>query len=184
MREDSRSTKGPCNLPTSSPKKPNNWFVLPILDEDSAVVTLEAHPRTVPLRYYSFGPRIPLHSTALEKALLAFSEKGEIEAYLKRVELIRYTPNTITQKAALLKDLQETKKRGGSIKREEHLLSRVSVGAPIFGGEGRLEASISVRADAHQFDDQKLDGWANDLEVTAAIISRRMGYSLGCPVRP
>jgi IclR family transcriptional regulator, KDG regulon repressor len=155
-----------------------------IMDKDSAVVTLEVHPRTVPLPFYSFGPRIPLYCTALGKALLAFSEKDEVEDYIERVKLIRYTPNTITKKAALIKDLQKARKRGFSINREEHLLSRVSVGAPIFGREERLEASISLGADAHQCPDQKIGEWANDLRVTAAVISRRMGYSLGYPVLP
>jgi IclR family KDG regulon transcriptional repressor len=146
-----------------------------ILDADEAVITLHAYPRTRPFIFRHFGPRIPLYCTALGKALLAFLGKDEIDAYIERVTFIPYTPNTITQKDRLLQELEDTKHRGFSINREEHLLASTSIGAPIFGKEGRLTASIALTGDPRTILENETS--SRELVVTASWISRLMGYS-------
>ena len=146
-----------------------------ILDADEAVITLHAYPRTRPFIFRHFGPRVPLYCTALGKALLAFLEKDEIDAYVERVTFVPYTTNTITRKDRLLKELKETKKRGFSINREEHLLASTSIGAPIFGKEGHLTASIALTGDPRTVLENETP--ARELVVTASWISRLMGYS-------
>lgn len=145
-----------------------------ILDADEALITLHAYPRTRPFIFSHFGPRIPLYCTALGKALLAFLGKDEIDAYLERVVFIPYTPNTITQKDQLRKELEETRQRGFSINREEHLMASTSIGAPILGKEGRLTASIGLTGDPHTILEDETS--ARELVATASWISRLMGY--------
>jgi IclR family KDG regulon transcriptional repressor len=153
-----------------------------IQNGDTAVVILDVLPRTEPLPFYSYGPRIPLFCTALGKALLAFSEEDEIVSYLDRVKFTRYTPRTITEKEQLLRDLQETRNRGYSINQGEHLLARASVGAPIFGRAGRVMASISIGGDPRNFTQDEIEKLANAVMMTASMISRRMGFYPGSPV--
>jgi len=153
-----------------------------IRNGDAAVVVLDALPRTEPLPFYSYGPRFPLYCTALGKALLAFAEKEEIASYLDRVKFTRYTPKTITRKEQLLRDLQETRKRGYAINQGEHLLARASVGAPIFGRTGRVMASLSIGGDPRIFCRGEIEKFADAVMMTASMISRRMGFDPGNPV--
>ena len=150
-----------------------------IRNGDSAVVVLDVLPRTEPLPTYTYGPRIPLYCTALGKALLAFAGKEEITSYLDRVKFTRYTPRTITGREQLLRDLKETCRRGYSLNQQEHLLARVSVGAPIFGRNGGIVASISVGGDARNFIQSGTERFADAVMMTASVISRRMGFDPG-----
>jgi IclR family KDG regulon transcriptional repressor len=153
-----------------------------IRNGDTAVIVLEVLPRTEPLPFYSYGPRIPLYCTALGKALLSFADKEEIASYLDRVKFTRYTPRTIIGKAQLLRDLEETRKRGYSINQGEHLLARASVGAPIFDRIGGVMASISTGGDPRDFTQGGREKFATAVMMTASVISRRMGFDPGNPV--
>lgn len=147
-----------------------------IKNGDSAIITLDAYPRSKPYLSSLLGPRFPMYCTALGKALLAFSEQKELDGYLKHTKLVSYTPNTITQKDELLKELEATKQRGYSINREEHLLSRGAVGAPILGRKGEVIASISLVCSPSGIIGETLDKLAREVLTTAFEISRSMGY--------
>jgi DNA-binding IclR family transcriptional regulator len=150
-----------------------------IQDGDSALVTLDAYP--TPQRFFTwqFGPRSPLYCTALGKALLAFLGRREIEGYLKRVKLIPYTPHTITKKDKFLRELEETRKRGYSINREENLLARAALGAPIFGGGRFPVASMCLVGDPSYILGEGRENLAGKVIKTALDISLQMGHSRG-----
>ena len=157
-------------------KRTQQLVRIAIFDKDSAMVTLDAYPRSEPFLSRHLGPRAPLYCTALGKALLAFSEQGELDAYLEQAELTPYTPKTITEKDHLLKELQETKQRGYSINKEEHLFGRTAIGAPIFGRNGRLAASICLVGNKSKILGKNMKNLAEEVKRTALEISRQMGY--------
>lgn len=146
-----------------------------ILDNDSALVTLDAYPRSQPFLVRQFGARAPLYCTALGKALLAYLGQDDFEAYLKRAELTPYTSNTITDKNHLLSELKETRARGYSINREEHLLARAAIGAPIFGRAEYPAASMCIIVDPKQIIGEKAEELAREVQRTAYEISQLMG---------
>jgi len=147
-----------------------------IWDGDSALITLNVDPRSNSLFVHQIGPRIPAYCSSVGKAILAFLNNEELNAYLSRTELIPYTPKTITQKERLLNELEETRQRGYSIDQEETTLGLVCIGAPIFGKGGHLEASISLSGDPGRFRKKQLKGLCEKLIKTAGEISRSMGY--------
>lgn len=157
-------------------KRTQQLVRIAIFDKNSAMVTLDAYPRSEPFLSRHLGPRAPLYCTALGKALLAFLEKKELDAYLEQVELTIYTANTITEKDHLLKELQDTRQRGYSINREEHLFGRAAIGAPIFGRNGRLAASICLVGYPNQILGENMENLAEEVKRTALEISRQMGY--------
>jgi IclR family transcriptional regulator, KDG regulon repressor len=163
-------------------KKTGQLVHIAIPDRDSCIITLDAYPRSQPFLSRSFGPRSPLYCTALGKAILAFSEPSEIDRYVKEARLIRYTSNTIVEKKQLQKELEETRRRGYSVNREEHLLNRGAIGAPIFERGGRLSAAISLVGDPGRIMGEKMDGFATEVMTTAMEISRNMGFFLEAPV--
>ena len=85
------------------------------------------------------------------------------------------------EKKQLLKELEETRLRGYSVNREEHLLNRAGIGAPIFERGGRLSAAISLVGDPKYIMGEKTDALATEVMTTAMEISRNMGFFLEAP---
>lgn len=146
-----------------------------ILEKDAAVVTLDAYPRLEPFITRYFGSRSPLYCSAMGKAILAFMPKSEVNAYLDTYPLIPYTANTITDREELLEDLERTRLRGYAINRQEHLLSRSGIGAPIFRQKGELVGSIVMVVTLEQLDKEQRK-LSRDVKETASEISRYMGH--------
>jgi len=73
------------------------------------------------LRYsISVGTRIPMHSLAAGKALLATLSGDEIDAYFAQVRLEPFTPHSVTDEKALRKELAAIRTTGVGRTREEY----------------------------------------------------------------
>jgi DNA-binding IclR family transcriptional regulator len=147
-----------------------------IFDKDSAIIILDAYPRSTPFLYPQFGLRFPLYCTAMGKALLAFLEPDVIRTYCEKTEFTPFTKNTITQKDQLARELEEIRKTGYSINREEHLQARAAIGAPIFGRDGRITASISIVGEPVRILGDDKERFAQKVVGTASQISQALGY--------
>jgi IclR family KDG regulon transcriptional repressor len=155
-----------------------------IWDLDSALLTVNIEPRSHLFFVHQIGPRIPAYCSAIGKALLAFLELKEFQDYLERVKLKPLTANTITRKVQLLKEIEETRRRGYSVDREENLLGLVCIGTPIFGLNGRLEGGMSLSGDAKVIY-KGMKTLLPQLLKTGKEISRSLGHfpeSLGMQV--
>jgi IclR family transcriptional regulator, KDG regulon repressor len=146
-----------------------------IWDLDSALLTVNIEPRSHLFFVHQIGPRIPAYCSAVGKALLASLDTREWEGYLDRVKLEPLTSNTITQKRQLQKDIDETRRRGYSIDREENVMGLACIGTSILGQEGRLEGAVSVSGDARDVF-KRMDALLPELVRTAKEISRSLGY--------
>jgi IclR family transcriptional regulator, KDG regulon repressor len=155
-----------------------------IWDADSALLTVNMEPRSHLFFVYQIGPRIPAYCSAVGKALLASLEARELGTYLDRVTLDPYTANSITQKDALLREIEETRRRGYSVDREENVSGLACIGTPIFGHGGHLEGAISISGDAKDIY-ARMETLVHEVVQTAREISRSLGYfpeSLGVRV--
>ena len=146
-----------------------------IRDGYTAFITLDAFPRTQPFLVRQLGIRFPLYCTALGKALLAFLQPRELSEYIRNTKLIAYTADTITRKSDLLKNLEVVRKCGYSINRQEHLLARSGIGAPIFGCSGRVEAAIALIGNPDRILGKEKEVLSRMLLSTASEISQAMG---------
>lgn len=90
------------------------------------------------------GRRAPLYSGAASKAFLAFMKDEAIEAYLDRTRLHRRGPNTITDRAALWKNLRQIRKDGYAESRGEQTPQGNALAAPIFDHTGAALCVISI----------------------------------------
>lgn len=147
-----------------------------ILDRYSAIITLDAYPRSTPFLYPQFGLRFPLYCTAMGKALLAFLEPEFIREYFEKTDFTPFTKNTVTQKDQLLRELEEIRKTGYSINQEEHLQARAAIGAPIFGRNGRIAASLSIVGEPMRILGDEMERLAQKVVGTASQISQALGY--------
>jgi DNA-binding IclR family transcriptional regulator len=147
-----------------------------IWDRRSIIITMTVQPQGHESTTRQIGPRLPIYCTALGKAILANMPEAEIKAYLDETDLIAYTPNTITDRQVLEKDLAQTRERGYSISRREILLHQVGLGAPVLNAAGGVIASVSVRLNAEDLETYLVTTSANHLMRTAHQISMDIGY--------
>lgn len=123
------------------------------------------------------GGRLPLHATGVGKALLAFAPPEFIEEVIAR-GLQRLTPFTITDPDELRRGLDEIRRVGYSVTREEMTLQAVSVGAPIRGSDDEVVGAISLVIDARGADVNRL---APAVRTAAFGLSRRVAEQWDMP---
>lgn len=121
------------------------------------------------------GDRIPLHSTALGKALLLGSSEQEIRDLLGGRPLPQVTRKTKTDIEALLRDMEKSRQRGYALSESENILGIHSVGAPVHDGTGRIIGAISGALPQAFASRQKLAELARVIVSAASRISQRLG---------
>jgi len=96
------------------------------------------------------GGRMPLHCTAIGKALLAFAP-AEIQRDILSSPLARRTPRTITAPGLLEQQLRTVVETGIAFEREESARGIVCVAAPILDAWGVPVAALSVTGAVARF---------------------------------
>lgn len=117
------------------------------------------------------GGRMPLHCTAIGKALLAFSPAELIESVLEN-GLVPRTAYTVANPSLLRSQLQEIRTCGVAFEREESAIGLTCVAGPVFGPSGHLIAAISV---AGQVSRTQPTGLVPAVKQTAAALSKALG---------
>ncbi len=116
----------------------------------------------------------PAHCTALGKALLAFLPEDDRESYLAQDSFIAFTPHTITDKNALRADLEQIRKDGLAISREEAHEGVVGVAAPVRDFRDQVRAAISISVPKSRWHREEVD-LMTAVRETAFLLSRDLG---------
>jgi DNA-binding IclR family transcriptional regulator len=95
------------------------------------------------------GLSFPLHCTANGKAILAQLPLEEVERIIP-AQLERFTPNTITHRSGLFKELALIRSEGIAFDREEHNVGICAVGAAFLDPMGR-RAAITIPVPSVRF---------------------------------
>jgi DNA-binding IclR family transcriptional regulator len=122
-----------------------------------AVVYVDVIESAHKIRYTAqAGESFPIHCSASGKAILATMPEPERRALLGQLKLERVTPNTITRKPALLKELATSMQRGWFVNRGEHIGDVMAIAVPVrVNGEACAMAvagpiqRIEAKADKH-----------------------------------
>ncbi|MEW5912453.1 MAG: IclR family transcriptional regulator [Thermodesulfobacteriota bacterium] len=149
---------------------------LGVLERDVLVVTLDTMPMGGSLAAPYIGAAAPAYCTSMGRAILAFLPLEEVEGYLERVELVKYTPHTITDPAELRAELARTRERGYSLSRQEFLLNLESLGVPIFQEGGQVCCALSLNGEPERLSQAELAHLARKAMDTAGEISRYLGH--------
>ena len=100
------------------------------------------------------GGRMPLHATAIGKALLAFAP-DPVRTQVLAAPLTRLAPRTVTSALLLRAQLDEAVESGVTFEAEESAVGVVCVGAPVLGADDLAVAAISVTGPATRFHPQQ-----------------------------
>jgi IclR family transcriptional regulator, KDG regulon repressor len=122
------------------------------------------------------GERIPLHSTSVGKALLAWQSRAILEAALPHLRLNKLTSKTITTINGLMAKLDDVRRDGYALDDEECRPGWRCVGAPIFDQLGNAMVAICVTGRVGELDDSKLMATTAAVKETADRISRRLAF--------
>ena len=118
------------------------------------------------------GGRAPLHLTSVGKLFLAHDDAPRVRAYAARTGLAGHTRNSITELAALERELSRVNQYGTARDNEELELGVRCMAAGIFDDQGKLVAGLSISAPADRLE----EAWLERLRATATEISARLGH--------
>ncbi len=158
----------------------NETVNLAILDDTDVVYIdqVESKNLIIVKMLAQVGNRGPVHCTSSGKALVAFLPEEKVEETIARLDLAKYTNETITDLENLRKELKRVRADGYAVdwgEREEHVRC---IAAPIFNHEGRAIASISISGPSTRITTYYMKNELVDLiQETAERLSHKMGYN-------
>lgn len=153
----------------------NETTHLGILEGDEVVYIEKVEGSHAVRTSSEIGRRMPAHSTAVGKALLAYAQPTKL-ASLRDKPLVRRTPNTIVTWAKLDRELERIRRRGYSTDDCENEEGVRCVGAPVFDHAGKLIASLSISAPLQRGSDARMKEIAAVLVQAANRLSARLGH--------
>ncbi len=121
------------------------------------------------------GWYVPLHATAVGKAILAFSPRSYVDRVIRK-GLKSCTENTITNPEVLLRHLEEVRLRGYAVDDEENEPGVRCVAAPIFDYRNKVIAALSISGSVLTITQERIPYLAKKVMEYASVISKRMGW--------
>jgi len=123
------------------------------------------------------GRRLPAHCTSVGKMLLASLPEQELAARIPDdAELVRMTPNSITEPKALREALAEIRERGVAVENRESNPDVICVAAPVRDRTGQVVAALSISVPMIRWSEER----RGDLEQLAlkgaGDLSELLGY--------
>jgi IclR family acetate operon transcriptional repressor len=118
---------------------------------DDVMVVLHV-PSREPLRFEQRpGTRVPLHVSAMGKALLAWGNAPPSDG-----KLDRYTTRSITSVTKLTRELEKVRRQGYSLNDEERNLGVRAVAVPLLDAEGKAVAAVALQGPTVRLTDRRL----------------------------
>ncbi len=140
-----------------------------------AMIYLDRIETKWPLRIQlPIGTSVPFHCTASGKMYLASLPPRHIERFLASAKLEQQTSRTLSDRAALAREIAEIAKRGYATDNEEFMDGMVALAVPILGDQNRLVSTLSVHAPAQRLPIEELIGYLDRLQEAAASLSDLM----------
>lgn len=114
-----------------------------------------------------------LHASSAGKAIFAHLPEQRIGDIIDRWGLRRFTDNTITERSALLDELESVRERGYAFNHEESVSGLRAVGVPVLGPNDQVVGAFSVSGPTNRLKGTLLEedvpnlllGAANELEL-------------------
>lgn len=127
-----------------------------VLDGDEIVYVARSATQRILSISISVGTRLPAASTSMGRAILAFSSEALVAGFLARVQLVRRTPKTIVEKAALKSELARIRRQGFALVDQELEIGLRSLAVPVLRADGTPLAAINVGVHVGRSDVQAL----------------------------
>lgn len=117
---------------------------LAVLADRRALIVEEVYGGLSAARRRTVGGRLPLHATAVGKALLAGYDEARVDLLVGTGMLRPYTPTTVVRPNLLRDQLATARRTGVAFSHEEWSMGTSGVAAPILMGGGLVAAVAAV----------------------------------------
>jgi IclR family transcriptional regulator, acetate operon repressor len=124
--------------------------------------------------FFPPGTKSPLHASGIGKVLLAEAAPERLAAMLA-AGLARFTEHTITDPAALERDLSAIRARGYSVDNEERTEGMRCIAAPIRDAFGEVVAGISVSGPVSRVRPASVEPLSRHVVEAAGNVSAALG---------
>lgn len=121
------------------------------------------------------GTRLDLHSSGMGKAILANLPADERNILVARLPLTRHTDHTLTDQAALIKELEQIHQRGYAIDDCEGDDWVRCVAAPVYDGGSQVLGAISIAGPAHRMTLEHVHQLSTDVIRVTQALSKQLG---------
>ena len=140
-----------------------------------AVLFVSGVEAQAPIRaFFPPGTRSPLHASGVGKVLLA-SMGGERRRALLGERLARFTARTVTDRAALEREIAEVARRGHALDDEERNEGMRCIAAPVRDLHGETVAGLSVSGPVSRVRPERIEALATTVTAAAARLSAALG---------
>ena len=124
----------------------------------------------------STGMPRPAHATAIGKVLLASLPRDQLEQMLDRIGLRRFTPKTIVARDALLREIDEVRRKGMAIDDGEFDDEVRCVAVPVHDFAGRVAGAIGISGPIWRLSLLSLHANARKVRACAMELSAQLGF--------
>ena len=125
------------------------------------------------------GNASPCYCTGVGKAALAALPAEEAHARIDRITFHRHTDSTITEPAALAREIGQIRSRGIAYDREEHEPGIHCVAASLNSPDKSLVGGVSVTAPSYRIAMDQLARWEGPVREAADAINTDIEIKLG-----
>lgn len=122
------------------------------------------------------GDRLPIHSTAPGKVILAFLPDMQSSSLLRTLSMPSFTPHTISTVDVMESVLKKIKDQGFAIEDGENRIGLRAVAAPIFDIQGAPRYAVSVTGMFRRTTGTDFLTTKDLVCSAAALISKELGY--------
>jgi IclR family acetate operon transcriptional repressor len=143
--------------------------------EGGTMVYVAQSPSPHTLRIFAeVGRRVPVHSTAVGKVVLAGMSEDQARRILAAQPLEARTRHTLTTTAAVLEAVARARSEGYALDDEEQETGVRCIAVPVTHAGG-LPVALSVSAPAERLTPQEAVGLLADLQEVASGLARALG---------
>ena len=121
------------------------------------------------------GTRLEYHASAFGKAFLAFQPEERV-ARLVPNRPPAFTPNTLTSRQALMRELAIARETGLTYDREERVTGVYCIGAPVFDVTGSAVAGLGITGLVSRFHAENRSRFGSLVLTCARKVSEDIGY--------
>lgn len=129
----------------------NELCSLSVLDGTETVYVIRVQGRDFLRHGMGVGTRLPAYATSFGRVLLAALEPAQRDALLRRSKLVKLTPQTVTERAELLRQVEIAARTDYSLVVEELDVGIIGLSVPVRDRRGKVVAAAGISFNPARF---------------------------------
>lgn len=153
--------------------------ILTILGENNSTLVVDQIASPEPIKFLSnIGYSYDSYCSAMGKVLLSSLPEDELNQYIEKLEPIKKTSNTITDKSQLNFEIQKIKQEEIAYDNEESVVGLSCIACPVYTANKHIEAAIGISGVAFRMTDAKKEQFVELLRQETEKLSSVLGSDL------